>query len=111
FLERWVAGGSALRAKRAEGGAQLGAEPLWLFPGGEVPALVHFVEVVQRRIGAFGPGPGRAVDFAREHRDRHRYADLGRLLRGSAEIVVVVFPVEPPGRRGGAGQPVQADVV
>lgn len=49
--------------------------------------------------------------FRGEYRDRHRHLDIRGLLRGRAEVIVVVLPVETGGRRPGVGQPIEADVI
>ena len=57
---------------RTEGRAELFAEELRLLPGGEVAALVDFVEVDEVRIGLLGPAARRLVLLAREHGDGNR---------------------------------------
>jgi len=59
-------------AQRSERGPDLGAKQLRLFPGGEVPALIHLVEVDQIAIGASRPCLRGAIDVFRKYRDGDR---------------------------------------
>src|SRR6266850_3258396 len=103
---------SLLLPERSEGGAQLGGEKLWPFPGCEVAALVDLVEIDQVAIGAAGPCLRGAIDVLRKYGDGHRQRDLGSLPRGRLRGVASdVLPIQAPRRGRAVGEPVQCEVV
>ena len=100
-------------SQRPECRPHLGGEDLRLLPGGEVATLVGLVEIGEAGVDRLDPAPGRCPDLAGERREadgngdwRRRLAARKRCGQGSG-----VLPVRPGGRRGGAGQPVEGDVV
>src|SRR5207237_2742671 len=93
----------------SERGADLGREQLRLFPGGEVTALVHLVEVGDVGVGLLDPAARGPPDLAGERGEADRDRDRRGGLAGS--LFLSFLPVRA-GRRGTrAGQPVQPDLV
>src|SRR5215468_573415 len=93
-------------AKRPEARANLFGQELWLFPGGEVVALLDLVEVDEVGVGPLGPGPGGLVELVREDADGRRDGDAL-----DVEEAELVLPVETRSRDPRVRQPVQRDVV
>jgi MFS transporter, PHS family, inorganic phosphate transporter len=94
-------------AQRAERGAHLAGEQVWLFPGGEVAAAVEPAVVDEvAGVGAFGPAARGPVELVREDADGVRDRDgLG------VEEVRLVLPVQAGSGDPGVRQPVERDVV
>src|SRR5256712_3730211 len=83
-----------LFAQRLEGGAQLLAEDLGLFPGREVAALVNLVPVDEVAEIALAPTLRRPIDLGRKHGDRDReLRDVDGVERAAASLRS--FPVGP----------------
>src|SRR2546430_9481171 len=100
-------------AQRLECRPDLGREPLGLFPGGEVTALVGLMEVAEGGVSLLNPAARGREDLVGERGEADRERDLRRSLPGSRResLGSSALPVRP-GRRGpGAGQPVHSDVV
>jgi hypothetical protein len=92
--------------QRSECRADLRRKKHRLFPRGEVPALVHFVEVNEVVIAAFRPASRCLIDLAREDRHGSRQGNVH-----SVEIVGMVFPIDLRGRRSAVRQPVERNIV
>src|SRR4051794_8203640 len=97
---------TSLSSQWAERCAQLLGEELRLLPGGEVAALVDFVEVDEVGICPLGPAPRRLILLA--GKDAHGNGDGDAL---GVEEAPLVFPVEARRRDAGVRQPVERDVV
>src|SRR5207247_5502048 len=87
--------------QRAERRTQLAREDLWLFPRGEVAALLGLIEVDQVGIHPLCPTARRLEDLAGEHRERHGDRKVRRLSSGRErrEDGSEVLPIQPR-RRG-----------
>src|SRR5215211_164221 len=97
---------SIVLAKRSEAGAELRGEQVRLLPGGEVAALVDFVEMDELGVRLLGPAPRRLVLLAGE--DGHGHRDLHAL---GVEEAALVLPVQAARGDSGVRQPVERDVV
>jgi hypothetical protein len=75
-------------------------------PGGEVVAVVDFVEVDEVGVGLLGPGPRCLIELVRE--DAHRCRDGGALDVEEAEVVL---PVQATRGHPGVRDPGERDVV
>src|SRR5580704_1082466 len=94
---------------RPEGLPQLLGEEFWLLERGEVPALVELIPVEQVGPQRLSPGLWRAEYFVRKHRRGHWQFDPSA---GQARLAGTgVLPVDAGRRRGGAGEPVETDIV
>src|SRR5580693_2354992 len=98
-------------AQRPERRPDLLGEQLGLFPGGEVTALVHLVEVDDVGVRLLDPAARGPPDLAGERREADRNRDRRGSLTGRTSIFLSFFPVRARSRRPGACQPVQGDVV
>src|SRR4029077_2493022 len=98
-------------AQCLEGRAQLLAEALRLFPGGEVAAPVDLVEVGDVRVALLDPASRGSPDLTGESGETHRERDWRRHLPGRAGRRLSALPVLPSRRDPRARQPVQRDVV
>ncbi len=67
--------------QRAERGPNLFREELWLFPVGEVTALVELIEVEELGVGSLSPAAWRLIALAGE--DAHCNRDRDVLYPGS----------------------------
>src|SRR6185369_6044963 len=97
--------------QRPERGPHLGGEELRLFPGGEVAAAVGFVEVREAGVDRLDPAAWGSPDLVGERGEADWNRNRRRSLAGRTGYGPSKFPVPPGGRRGGARQPVQRDVV
>src|SRR4029079_5733100 len=100
-------------AQWAECSPQFSGEELRLLPGGEVAALVDLVEVGEVGVDRLDPAARRSPDLTGERREADRHGDSRRWLTALQSVGQrsSILPVRARGRRGGAGQPVQGDVV
>src|SRR5215204_3589787 len=97
---------TSLLAQGPEGGSHLVGEEVRLLPGGEVVALVDFVEVDEVGVGLLGPAPRGLVELVGE--DAHRGRNRDALDVEEAEGVL---PVETTRGHAGVGHPGERDVV
>src|SRR5262245_38268760 len=99
--------------QRLERRAQLRREERRLFPCCEVAAPVDLVEVGEAGVNRLDPAAGGGPDLAGERREADGNRDRRRSLAACKRCGQrsSVLPVRPGRRRGGAGQPVQRDVV
>src|SRR5262249_16525144 len=95
----------------AECRTQLGGEELRLLPGGEVAAPGDRIVVGEPGVDRLDPTARSSPDLAGERREADRNRDRRRGLTGRTGNRPPKFPVRPGGRRAGAGQPVQRDIV
>src|SRR5712671_7983407 len=93
-------------AKAPESGSELGAEQFGLFPRGEVPALVEFVEIDEFGIRPLCPTTRSRVELVRK--DAHRNGDGNAF---NIEIPEFVLPIESGARKRRVRQPGERDVV
>src|SRR4051812_9093097 len=92
--------------QRPERGSELGAEQFRLFPRGEVPALVEFVEIDEFGIRSLYPTTRGRVELVRK--DAHRNGDGNAF---NIEIPEFVLPIETGARKRRVRQPGESDVV
>ena len=83
-----------------------------LLERGEVPAALGLVPVPDVREAPLGPAARRPLQLLREHRAAGRHVDR-RARRAADQLAHLpdALPVQPRGRRAGAGQPVEHQVV
>src|SRR5712672_2427736 len=93
-------------ANAPERGSELGAEQFGLFPRGEVPALVEFVEIDEFGIRPLCPTTRGRVELVRI--DAHRNGDGNAF---NIEIPEFVLPIESGARKRRVRQPGDRDVV
>src|SRR2546430_7039301 len=89
-----------------EGAAQLLGKDFWLFPGGEVAALVNLVPIHDVAEATLAPASRRRIDLGRKHGNGDReLRDMDCVERAAASLRS--FPVGSGRGRPGVCQPVE----